>query len=160
MAVTLPLEGKAADMAEERLRQYRPLLRDPLLVEYFEARILFLRKQYRESITRMLKIVEMARKQGPGSRVMATEALVWIRKILADKLIAQQMQKAMEATKGRQEKLEGAFGVKPEEKAPDKKPGEKSPDEKKPSSKDAKPPESKTEEAKPAAEPEPTEKNE
>lgn len=152
VAVTLPLEGKAADMAEERLRQYRPLLRDPLLVEYFEARILFLRKQYRESITRMLKIVEMARKQGPSSRVMATEALVWIRKILADKLIAQQMQKAMEATKGRQEKLEDAFGVKPEEKTP----SEKKPD----SNSNAKPPESKTEEAKPAAEPKPAEKAE
>ena len=150
VAVTLPLEGKAADMAEERLRQYRPLLRDPLLVEYFEARILFLRKQYRESITRMMKIVEMAHKQGPGSRVMATEALVWIRRILADKLIAQQMQKAMEATKGRQEKLEGAFGVKSEEKTPkENKPAEKKPD----SNTDAKPRETKTKESKPAEEP-------
>lgn len=150
VAVTLPLEGKAADMAEERLRQYRPLLRDPLLVEYFEARILFLRKQYRESITRMLKIVEMARKQGPESRVMATEALVWIRKILADKMIAQQMQKAMEATKGRQEKLEGAFGIKPEEKTPNgKSPGEKKPDS------STKPLESKKDEPTPAADSKP-----
>ena len=153
VAVTLPLEGKSADMAEERLRQYRPLLRDPLLVEYFEARILFLRKQYRESITRMLKIVEIARKQGPGSRVMATEALVWIRKILADKLIAQQMQKVMEATKGRQEKLEEAFGIKPEDKAP----GKKDPVERKTGEKtlnpntDSNPPESKTEKLKPAS---------
>lgn len=115
VAITLPLEGKASEMAEERLRKYRPLLRDPLLIEYFEARILYLRKQYRESISKMLRIVELARKQGPGSRVMASEALVWIRNILADKLIAQQMQKATEAARSRQEKLESAFDAQPKE---------------------------------------------
>jgi len=114
VAITLPLEGKAPDMAETRLRQYRPLLTDPLLIEYFEARILYLRKQHREAIRRLLNIVEMSRKQGPSSHVMATEALVWVRKILADKLILQQMQNALEAANDRKEKKEGGFeeGVK------------------------------------------------
>lgn len=111
VAITLPLEGNASDMAETRLRQYRTLLKDPLLIEYFEARILYNRKQYRESITRMLKIVEMSRKQGPGSQVMATEALVWIKRILADQLIAQQMQKAMDAASRRRELLDTDFGT-------------------------------------------------
>lgn len=114
VAITLPLEGKAPDMAETRLRQYRPLLTDPLLVEYFEARILYLRKQYREAIRRLLNIVELSRKQGPSSHMMAKEALVWVRNILADKLIMQQMQKALEATNDRKNKREDGFeeGVK------------------------------------------------
>lgn len=116
VAITLPLEGKAPDMAETRLRQYRPLLTDPLLVEYFEARILYLRKQYREAIRRLLHIVEIARKQGPGSHMMAKEALVWVRNILADKLIVEQMQNALEAANDRKEKPEGGpeEGVKPD----------------------------------------------
>ena len=109
VAITLPLEGKAPDMAETRLRQYRPLLTDPLLVEYFEARILYLRKQYREAIRRFLNIVELSRKQGPASHMMAKEALVWVRNILADKLIVQQMQKALEATNDRKKKREDGF---------------------------------------------------
>ena len=102
VAITLPLEGQAADIAESRLRQYRPLLQDPLLVQYFEARILYLRRQYSEAMRRMLKIVEMSRNQGSGSRVMAKEALVWVRNILADKLVVQQMQNALDAAQDRQ----------------------------------------------------------
>lgn len=135
VAITLPLEGKAADMAETRLRQYRPLLTDPLLIEYFEARILFLRKQHREAIRRMLKIVEMARRQGPSSHMMAKEALVWVRNILADKLVVQQMQKALEAASDQKEKREDGFkdgvkiqpGVSPEPKPEKDKPAESKP---------------------------------
>jgi len=101
VAITLPLEGQAPDIAESRLRQYRPLLHDPLLVQYFEARILYLRKQYSGAMQRMLKIVEMSRNQGPGSRVMAKEALLWVRNILADKLVVQQMQNALNAARSR-----------------------------------------------------------
>jgi len=102
VAITLPLEGQAAEIAETRLQQYRPLLQDPLLVQYFEARILYLRRQYSEAMQRMLKIVEMSRNQGPGSRVMAKEALVWVRNILSDKLVVQQMQNALDAAQDRE----------------------------------------------------------
>ena len=63
------------------------------------------------------------------------------------------MQKVMEATKGRQEKLEEAFGIKPEDKAL----GKKDPVERKTGEKtlnpntDSNPPESKTEKLKPAS---------
>ncbi len=98
-AITLPLEVNAPDEAEEILRQYRGHLRDPLLVDYFEARILYLRKRHSDAVRRMLNIVEAAKADGGGSRQLATEALNWVQTILADKVLAEQMELVIEASK-------------------------------------------------------------
>ena len=46
VSVSLPLEIDASDYAEERLRICRSEISDPLLIEYFEARILYLKDQH------------------------------------------------------------------------------------------------------------------
>ncbi len=98
-AITLPLEVNAPDNSEEMLRKYRLHLKDPLLVDYFEARILYLRKRHADAVQRMLKIVEAAKSDGGGSRQLAAEALNWVRTILADKVIAEQMQLVIDASR-------------------------------------------------------------
>lgn len=98
-AITLPLEVNAADQAEEMLRKYRLQLKDPLLVDYFEARILYLRKRHSDAVRRMLNIVEAAKADGGGSRQLAAEALNWVQTILADKVLAEQMELVIEASK-------------------------------------------------------------
>gem|GEM_PF-632149 len=97
-AITLPLEVNAPDAAEETLRKYRLQLKDPLLVDYFEARILYLRKRHSEAVRRMLKIVDAGKATDGGSRQLATEALNWVRTILADKVLAEQMQLVIDAS--------------------------------------------------------------
>lgn len=96
--ISLPLEVNAPDEAEEALRQYRQHLKDPLLVDYFEARILYLRKRHSDAVQRMLKIVGAAKAEGGGSRQLAAEALNWVRTILADKVLAEQMQLVIDSS--------------------------------------------------------------
>lgn len=98
-AITLPLEVNAPDEAEELLREYRQYLQDSLLIDYFEARILYLRKRHGDAVRKMLKIVEAARGDGGGSRRLASEALTWVRTILADKVLAEQMQLVIETSR-------------------------------------------------------------
>lgn len=84
IAVYLPLERGDADVAEENLRRHARAIADPLLVEYFEARILFLRKQHAAAVEKLRRIVDAQRDVVGSSRKLAAEALLWIDKILAD----------------------------------------------------------------------------
>ncbi len=98
-AITLPLEVNAPDIAEESLREYRSVISDELLIDYFEARILFLRKRHSDAVRQMLKVVEAAKKNDGGSSRLASEALTWVRTILADKVLAEQMELVVEASR-------------------------------------------------------------
>jgi tetratricopeptide (TPR) repeat protein len=108
IAVTLPLEVGSPEIADIALRKYEQYLKEKLLVEYFHARILFLQRRYSEAVQKMLTIVDEARKRQDGSRILATEALVWIRRILADKVLKEQMERVLGAT----EKQDRRFEVK------------------------------------------------
>ncbi|MDA0283067.1 MAG: hypothetical protein O3B86_06895 [Planctomycetota bacterium] len=98
VSITLPLEVNAPSVAEEYLRKNRKHLRDELLVDFFEARILYLRKQFGDAIRKMLHIVAAAKNNEGGSRVFATEALTWVRRILADKVMTEQFEHVIKAT--------------------------------------------------------------
>lgn len=98
VSVSLPLEIDASDYAEERLRICRSEISDPLLVEYFEARILYLKDQHHEAVQKMLNIVAAERKNPGTSSKLAAEALAWVRRILADRLIGDQIKNVIDST--------------------------------------------------------------
>lgn len=98
VSITLPLEVNAPAVAEEYLRKNRAHLRDDLLVDFFEARILYLRKQFGDAMRKMLHIVSESKKKESGSRVFAQEALTWIRRILAEKVMTDQFERVLEST--------------------------------------------------------------
>ena len=98
VSITLPLEVNAPSVAEEYLRKHRKHLQDDLLVDFFEARILYLRKQYGDAVRKMMNIVEASKNQEGGSRMFATEALTWVRRILAEKVMTSQLDEVIEAT--------------------------------------------------------------
>lgn len=98
VSITLPLEVNAPSVAEEYLRKNRKHLRDDLLVDFFEARILYLRKQFGDAMRKMLHIVEASKKKESGSRVFAQEALTWVRRILAEKVMTEQFDRVLETT--------------------------------------------------------------
>ncbi len=99
VAISLPLEAELPGVAEKHLNKYRKFFADELLVTYFEARILHLRKQYPESVRKMIEVVRESRKRGGASRIMATEALVWIRNIMTTKVINAQLERVLQATR-------------------------------------------------------------
>lgn len=95
-SITLPLEIGNADFAEQRLQKCRSEISDPLLVEYFEARLLYLKRQYSEAVRKMLNIVA-AEKKNPGkSSALALDALTWVRRILADRVMSDQINVAID----------------------------------------------------------------
>jgi tetratricopeptide (TPR) repeat protein len=98
VSITMPLEVNAPSVAEEYLRKHRKYLQDDLLVVFFEARILYLRKQYGDAVRKMMHIVAESRNKEGGSRVFATEALTWVRRILAEKVMTSQLDKVIEVT--------------------------------------------------------------
>ncbi len=98
VSITLPLEVNAPSVAEEYLRKHRKYLQDDLLVDFFEARILYLRKQYGESVRKMMHIVKASKDAEGGSRMFATEALTWVRRILAEQVMTNQLDEVIEAT--------------------------------------------------------------
>jgi tetratricopeptide (TPR) repeat protein len=91
VSISLPLEAKVVELADERLRQYEHYLQDQLLKDYFAARILYLRERHTESVQMMLKIVKSAGTRKDGSQVLAQEALAWVRQILSEKVLREQM---------------------------------------------------------------------
>ena len=97
VSITLPLEVNAPSVAEEYLRKNRKHLRDELLVDFFEARILYLRKQFGDAVRKMLHIVAESKKKEGGSRLFATEALTWVQRILAEKVMTEQFDRVIEA---------------------------------------------------------------
>lgn len=97
VSITLPLEVNAPEVAEEYLRKNRRHLRDELLVDFFEARILYLRKQFGDAMRKMLHIVAESKKKEGSSRLFATEALTWVRRILAEKVMTEQFDRVVEA---------------------------------------------------------------
>lgn len=97
VAITLPLEARVADLAQERLRQYGGYLQDQLLKDYFTARILYLRERHSEAVQMMLGIVKSSGGKTDGSQALAQEALSWIRQILSEKVLNEQMDKVLKA---------------------------------------------------------------
>jgi len=97
VSISLPLEAKVVELADEQLRKYEQYLQDQLLKDYFTARILYLRERHTESVQMMLKIVKSAGTQQDGSQVLAQEALSWIRQILSEKVLREQMENVLKS---------------------------------------------------------------
>ena len=82
VAVDLPLEVGNAEQAERTLERYRDEMDDPLLVSYFEGRLLYIQHKPREALEK-LKLVFETQQKTPGSNLgIAVEALKWMKLIL------------------------------------------------------------------------------
>lgn len=97
VSISLPLEAGVVDLAEEQLRKNEKHLRDPLLKDYFLARVLYLRERHSDAVQLMLKIVKQGGASNDGSQALAQEALAWVRQILSDKVLREQMDKVLKA---------------------------------------------------------------
>jgi predicted Zn-dependent protease len=123
-SIALPLELGAADQAERQLNQFRHSIPSLPLINYYEGRILFLRKQHDAAIRKLVKVVEGERYDPNGSRVLQQEALTWIQRIRDDKMAIRLLQTAVED----KNKLKPKKIVPTETPSPSKKPAVQSPE--------------------------------
>lgn len=86
VAIDLPLEVGQVEHTQRALDRYRDEIDDPLLISYFEGRILYLQNKPIQAIEK-LKLVFEDQKKNPGSNLgLATEALKWMKLILTTQL--------------------------------------------------------------------------
>jgi Flp pilus assembly protein TadD len=95
LAITLPLELNSPVVADEELAKYRTSLLDGLLVKYFEARILYLRSNYKEAAKLMIEIVQSSRTNDGRATPLSEDALVWVRQILQDSALNRHLSTAV-----------------------------------------------------------------
>lgn len=99
VAIDLPLEVGKADDAERSLERYRDSIDDPLLVNYFEGRLLYIRNKPLEAIDK-LKLVFQTQQKTPGSNLgLAKEALKWMKLILTTQLGNRNLEQVQQAIK-------------------------------------------------------------
>lgn len=98
-AISLPLEAGDAVLAQHELERYRQQLSDTYLIRLFEGRIHYLNKNYGEALDKLQSIVMADRREVGSARLLASEALKWIRTILNDEAVITQMKRAADDVK-------------------------------------------------------------
>ena len=127
LAIALPLEAvgvaaeERANRASERLKKYGSEITKPILVTYYEGRILYLRGKSQEALEKMKQVLAEEKNEAGRLRPFGQEALQWIRRIMADGLVDEQLKKAIEAI----ESVQNPGQTAPAEKPSDKSGGEK-----------------------------------
>ncbi|MFN0198040.1 MAG: hypothetical protein ACKVT0_14940 [Planctomycetaceae bacterium] len=106
IAVSIPLESGTANTAEEQLKIHRAHITDKQLISYFEARILYLKKQYQPALMKLARILDAQKKDPLGNRALAKESLQWMQRILADQDVAGKLEDAARSTLKMSEILE------------------------------------------------------
>jgi hypothetical protein len=106
VAITLPLEAGDARLAEEQLQKYRSGIGDPVALDYFEGRLLFLKKDHAGALEKLRTVLEAHKDAVGPRRRYASEALLWTQIILRDKGLATKLEQAVEALK--QQPAEGS----------------------------------------------------
>lgn len=99
VAVNLPLEMEDADTAEEQLRKYRASIRQPLLLELYDGRILLLRKDYGKALATFAAVMEAGKNDEGGSRALVAEAYKWLRQADYEKRLSDAIQKQADEAK-------------------------------------------------------------
>ncbi len=106
IAVSIPLESGTANTAEEQLKLHRAQISDKQLISYFEARVLYLKKQYQPALIKLARILESQKNDPLGNRALAKESLQWMQRILADREVAGKLDDAARSTLKMSEILE------------------------------------------------------
>ena len=97
-AVAIPLEIGEPDAAEKQLKRYRSTIRDNQLLTFFEGQLAYLRKDYELSYTKMNSVLEIYRKDNAASHELSQAALGWIRRLVSQQTLTEQVRRAAELT--------------------------------------------------------------
>lgn len=99
-AIHLPIESGDAALAEKQLNQHRVAFSNPLVVEYFLGRILYLKGDNAGALEQFQKVVAAtSASTSEADRTIAAECLAWQKRILSAQTANQQLKKAQEDLK-------------------------------------------------------------
>ncbi len=97
-AIAIPLEVGDAKVAAQQFQRFRKEVSDPQLLAYMEGQLAFLRKDFSQTLDMMQVVVDAARKDSTASPMLAREAFRWIRRLLAQQTLTDQVRRAAELT--------------------------------------------------------------
>ena len=82
LAVGLPLEAANAELSEQQVAKFKNEFHNTKIIEYFEGRVLFLKKDFAGAKQKFQKVLSELQITNESDRLLATECLVWQQKIL------------------------------------------------------------------------------
>jgi len=74
------------DFAISKLNKYRSDIDDPLLLNFYEARIIYQQTQHEAALKKLAKVAEEGRAGNREQRALAGQALTWMQHIMANQL--------------------------------------------------------------------------
>ncbi len=97
-AIAIPLEVGDAKVAARQFQRFRKEIRDPQLLAYMQGQLAFLQKDFSQTLDMMQVVVDAADKDSTASPLLAGEALRWIRRLLVQQSLTDQVRRAAELT--------------------------------------------------------------
>ncbi|RMG41158.1 MAG: hypothetical protein D6725_01960 [Planctomycetota bacterium] len=82
--VKIPIDRNRPDLAREYLDKLRDRFGSPLVVSYFEGRILALEKKYAEALLKMHEVLDARASHDPTWRALAGEAVAFIPRLMLE----------------------------------------------------------------------------
>lgn len=106
IAIDMPLELGNAQVAERTFEAHRAQIDDPLLLQYFEARLLHLQGKQAESLEKLTALIGALKAHGARGTPLSRETLLWMRKLIVGQTDQQKLSGAMKALDQLQETLD------------------------------------------------------
>jgi tetratricopeptide (TPR) repeat protein len=97
LAIGLPLEKENPELLERELERHQSEVTDSQLVGYLRGRLHVMRKEYEPALAEFKKVIEAEKANKGAPRSIAADSLVWMRKILVEQRIEEQLDKVTEA---------------------------------------------------------------
>lgn len=124
LAVGIPLEANEPVLAEQQVNRFKAEFHNSNIVDYFEGRVLFLKKDFPAAKLRFQKVLANQQISNESERMLASECLIWQQRILQLEFVNAKKAaatKAMDSTApGAAKKVPAAGPANPPEKLPGK----------------------------------------
>lgn len=91
LAVGLPLESGDPVLAEKQVDRYQKEFTDPLMQEYFQARLQFLKNDLDGALARFRKVIEQAKENTTAHQALTAECVNWQHRILQQKTLNEKL---------------------------------------------------------------------
>jgi hypothetical protein len=99
LAVGFPLEAGNAVAAEQQLQRHRAEIADVVLIEFYEARVAHLRRDFAAATAKLAHVIQSTR-DDPQSLPLAREAALWLEIVQGDQRVAEALKKAAAEAQG------------------------------------------------------------
>jgi tetratricopeptide (TPR) repeat protein len=104
LAIGLPLEKDRPDLLQRELERHQSEVTDPQLIGYLRGRLHVMRKEYEPALAEFKKVIEAEKANKGAPRSVAADSLIWVRKILVEQRVEEQLGKVAEAIEHLDEK--------------------------------------------------------